>query len=176
MATMKNTLTAFSLIIFGCVFISAAQPTQEKLAKENINSVKTKIQAKTSFKEPLVVEIFSTNEKDAGNRTVVSGLTVKGNVSALSTSEKKLAGGPGGGAASASYAATGRMAGGNITITIVQRETGDEATTITDASGNFTLTLKHDTLHTILINGTEYGQVKLKTKHDTAKNAIGNVR
>lgn len=176
MHTTTIKLAGFFLIVFGCIFTSVAQPNQEKLAEENVNPVKTKIQAKTTFKEPLVVELFSTSEKDAGNRPVVNGLTVKGNVSLLPNSEKKLAGGAGSGAASASYAATGRMAGGNIKVTIVQRETGDEATTVTDASGNFSVTLKHDTLHTILINGAEYGQVKLKTKHDTAKNAIGNVR
>lgn len=176
MRTQNNISILFFLIVFGIALGSIAQSTTVKSSEEGVNPVKVKIQAKQNFKEPLAVEIFSTNEKDAGNRAIVNGLTVKGNISALATSEKKLAGGAGGGAASASYAATGRMAVEKILVTIVQRETGDEASTYTDANGNFSLTLKHDTLHTIIINGTEYGQVKLKTKHDTAKNAIGNIR
>lgn len=173
---MKNTYILFFLIFFGSFSTLVAQTTQAKLSDENSNPVKVKIQAKQTFKEPLAVEIFSTNEKDAGNRAIVNGLTIKGNISVLASPGKKLAGGAGGGAAAASYAATGRMAVEKILVTIIQRETGDEASTYTDANGNFSLTLKHDTLHTIIINGTEYGQVKLKTKHDTAKNAIGNIR
>lgn len=176
MDKMKSTIALLILIIIGCHSTLKGQPTQAKLSDENVNPVKVKIQAKQTFKEPLAVEIFSTNEKDAGNRAIVNGLTVKGNITTLSSPDKKLAGGAGGGAAAASYAATGRMAIEKILVTIIQRETGDEASTYTDSNGNFSLTLKHDTLHTILINGTEYGQLKLKTKHDTAKNAIGNIR
>ena len=79
-----------------------------------------------------------------------------------------MSGGAGGGAAAASYA--------KVKITISQPETGDEASTFTDENGNFSLTMNHDTLHTIFVNGTEYGQIKLKTKHDTVKNLINNVR
>lgn len=119
------------------------------------------------------MEILTSGEKDTQRREVVNGLTVKGSI----ISAAVLSGGAGSGAASASYAATGRVAPGGIKITILQKETGDEESTTTDANGNFSLTLKHDTLHTIYVNGTEYGQIKLmKTKHDTAKNSINNVR
>lgn len=131
-----------------------------------LNSVKTKVEADRSFREPYQVEIFSSGERGQGNVTVVNGLTVKGSVIAASVSS--LSGGGGGGAASASYA--------KLQVTISQAESGDKATTYTDANGNFTVTLSRDTLHTIFVNGVEYGKVKLKTKHDTVKNSINNVR
>lgn len=85
MRTKNNISIVFFLIVFGISFGSIAQPTTAKSSEENVNPVKVKIQAKQNFKEPLAVEIFSTNEKDAGNRAIVNGLTVKGNISALAT-------------------------------------------------------------------------------------------
>ena len=131
-----------------------------------LNAVKTKVEANRSYKEPYQVEIFSSGERGQGNVSVVNGLTVKGSVIAASGSS--FLGGGGGGAASASYA--------KIQVTISQAESGDKATAYTDANGNFTVTLSRDTLHTIYVNGVEYGKVKLKTKHDTVKNSINNVR
>lgn len=161
------------------VFTSHAQEKLQNNFTADLasNPIKTKIVAVNTFKQPLSVEIFSSREKDAQNRTVVNGLTVKGTIIQTSSSAVgQLPKGGGSGAAAASYAATGKMAPNTIQITISQRETGDEASAFADDNGNFTLTLKHDTLHTIYVNGVEYGQVKLKTKHDTAKNSINNVR
>ena len=167
------------LLLFGSFSIANAQEKQQTVSKESIadNTVRTKIAAATAFKLPYSVEIFSGNERDQKNRAVVNGLTVKGAIITASVSSVgNLAGGAGGGAAAESYAATGRSATGKIEITISQPESGDKATTFADENGNFSLTLKHDTLHTIYVNGVEYGQVKLKTKHDTAKNSVGNIR
>jgi len=72
---------------------------------------------------------------DKGNTTVVSAVS-------------GLAGSQAGGAAAASYAATGKAA---------------EASSV-------------DNFYSIYINGVEYALVKAKTRHDTAKNAINNVR
>jgi len=175
-----NTTKLFILsVIFFAVSTAFGQEKRQFNATndELVNPVKSKIAAVDSFKQPLTVEIFSSKEKDNQNRAVVNGLTVKGViVSAAVSSVGNLAGGAGGGAAAASYAATGRSANGKIKITISQPETSDEATTFTDESGNFSVTLKHDTVHTIYVNGVEYGQVKLKTRHDTAKNSVGNIR
>ncbi len=176
---MNNLKLAFLAISLFLVTVVVGQ--EKRQINTNIdgtgNPVKTKIAAASSFKQPVSVEIFASKEKDNQNRPVVNGLTVKGSIiSAAVSSVSNLAGGAGGGAAAASYAATGKSAPNTIQITISQRETGDEATTFADENGNFSLTLKHDTLHTIYINGVEYGQVKLKTKHDTAKNSINNVR
>ncbi len=176
-----NNIKLFILAVLFFAVVTAVGQEKRQLNSTNDmvnNPVRSKISAVGSFKQPLTIEIFSSKEKDNQNRAVVNGLTVKGViVSAAVSSVGNLAGGAGGGAAAASYAATGRSANGKIKITISQAETGDEASTFTDEQGNFLLTLSHDTLHTIYVNGVEYGQVKLmKTKHDTVKNSINNVR
>lgn len=176
MKKMKTTTIFLFLLIIGTVSISSGQEKKNSMSNSD-NTIRSKIAAVHTFKLPYVVEIFSGNERDPKNRAVVNGLTVKGTiVSAAVSSVGNLAGGAGGGAAAASYAATGRISNSNLKITISQRETGDEASTTTDENGNFSVTLAHDTLHTIFVNGVEYGQIKLKTKHDTAKNSIGNIR
>jgi hypothetical protein len=173
---MKTRKILLFLFIIGSVSIAFAQEKQSSLSN-NDNTVRSKITAVNTFKLPYSVEIFSGNEHDPKNRAVVNGLTVKGTiVSAAVSSVGNLAGGAGGGAAAASYAATGRTSKDKVKITISQPETGDEASAITDENGKFSITLAHDTLHTIYVNGVEYGQIKLKTKHDTVKNSVGNIR
>jgi len=176
---MKSINIFLFLVLIGSASSVFGQEELQTVSKVRLsdNPVRSKIAAGPTFKLPYSVEIFSGNERDQRNRTVVNGLKVKGSiVSAAVSSVGNLAGGAGGGASAASYAATGRVSIGNIKITISQAETGDEATTITDEKGNFSVTLKHDTLHTIFVNDVEYGQIKLKTKHDTAKNSVGNIR
>jgi len=176
---MKSIKIVLILLLAGSFSIAHSQEKQRTVSKETLadNPVRSKITAVTAFKLPYSVEIFSGRERDQQNRTVVNGLTVKGTIiSAAVSSVGNLAGGAGGGAAAASYAATGRSSNDKVKITISQPETGDEASVLTDENGNFSVTLAHDTLHTIYVNGVEYGQVKLKTKHDTAKNSVGNIR
>jgi len=175
---MYNLKLTFLAVAFFTFSTAMGQEKQQINTSDDVagNPVKSKILAVSSFKQPITIEIFSSKEKDNQNRTVVNGLTVKGAIISAAVSSVGNLAGAGGGAAAASYAATGRSAPKPAKITISQRETGDEASTFTDENGNFSLTLKHDTLHTIYVNGVEYGQVKLKTKHDTAKNSINNVR
>lgn len=176
MRKTKATSILLGLLLTSSVSLAFGQQKQSSLSN-NDNTVRSKIAAINSFKLPYSVEIFTGNERDQKNRTVVNGLTVKGViVSSAVSSVSNLAGGAGGGAAAASYAATGKMSSGKVKITISQPETGDEASTIADENGNFSVTLAHDTLHTIYVNGVEYGQIKLKTKHDTAKNSVSNIR
>jgi hypothetical protein len=165
-----------AFVFLCCIFsVKAQQKLSESISTDN--SAKVRLTAAPTFNLPYGLEILTSGEKDTQRRDVVNGLTVKGSiVSAAVSSVGALSGGAGSGAASASYAATGRVANNNVKITVIQKETGDEASTTTDANGNFSLTLKHDTLHTIYVNGVEYAKVKLKTKHDTAKNSINNVR
>jgi hypothetical protein len=73
-------------------------------------------------------------------------LTGENGAMAAVSSVSGLSGGSGGGAAAASYAATGRSS---------------------KAADNF---------YSIFINGVEYALVKGKTRHDTVKNSINNVR
>lgn len=158
-------------------FVSTVQGQENQSSKLIENTVKTEITPVNTFKLPYSVEVFSSNERDERNRVIVRGWDVKGKIVAGAVSSVgNLAGGAGGGAAAASYAATGRVSNARIKVTVSQKETGDEASTFTDEEGNFSLTLKHDTLHTIYVNDVEYGHIKLKTKHDTAKNSVGNIR
>lgn len=175
---MKTAKIVMLILLAGFVSISFGQENQRVLSTDPDNPVRSKIAALNTFKLPYSVEVFSGSHRDQKNRTVVNGLQVKGAIiPATVSSVGNLAGGAGGGAAAASYAATGRTSNTKVKITISQAETGDEASTFADENGNFTLTLSHDTLHTIFVNGVEYGQVKLmKTKHDTVKNSINNIR
>ena len=106
-----NIIKLFILaVIFFAVSTAIGQEKRQlNTANDEVNNpVKSKIAAVVSFKQPLIVEIFSSKEKDNQNRAVVNGLTVKGViVSAAVSSVGNLAGGAGGGAAAASYAATG---------------------------------------------------------------------
>jgi hypothetical protein len=151
--------------------VTVPKQTQGTTFGEKMNSgtnrVKTRIESVSTYKQPYLVEVFSSGERDPRNKAIVNSLTVSGSIVSS-----------GGGAATASYASTGMVvSNAKVKITISQPETGDEASTFTDEKGNFSLTLSRDTLHTIYVNGVEYGQVKLiKTKHDTVKNSINNVR
>jgi hypothetical protein len=167
---MKAPKILLSLFLAGSILIVLGQEKQRVVSKDTSadNPYKSKIAAVNNFKLPYAVEVFSGNERDQKNRAVVNGLTVKGAIVSAAVSSVGSMAGNSVGAATASYA--------RVKVTISQPESGDEATTYTDEKGNFTLILAHDTLHTIYVNGVEYGQVKLKTKHDTVKNSINNVR
>lgn len=173
----SSQLSAFLLLFMVSVSLAFGQDKQKQgisaAVTTNLNTISTKIAALGSFKLPYAVEVFAANERDDRSRVIVRGWDVKGKIVSSSSSGSSSVGG----AASASYAATGRSSLAGIQVSIVQAETGDKASTVTDQYGNFSLTLSHDTLHTIYVNGVEYGHVKLmKTKHDTVKNSINNVR
>lgn len=164
------------LVVLCLGYVSTVMGQANQSSNLMENSVKTKIVPVNSFQLPYSVEVFSSKERDERNVVIVRGWDVKGKIVSAAVSSVGNLAGSGGGAAAASYAATGRMSNAKIKVTVSQPETGDEASTYTDEEGNFSLTLKHDTLHTIYVNGIEYGKVKLKTKHDTAKNSVGNIR
>ncbi len=156
------------IILLAITSISVTIYAQNKIGSDSAeNPVRARLLPSTAFKLPYSIEINSSGDTDERSRVIVRGWDVKGKISSTSAV---------GGAAAASYAATGRIANEKIKITISQPETGDNASTFADEDGNFSLRLKHDTLHTIFINGQEYGKVKLKGKHDTVKNSVGNVR
>lgn len=52
-------------------------------------------------------------------------------------------------------------------VKIEQKERGDNASAVTDAKGNFSMILGHDTIHKVWVNGLEYGKIKilLPTSH-----------
>lgn len=51
-------------------------------------------------------------------------------------------------------------------IKIIQSESGDSGTAITNKKGNFIVTVKKDTTHKIYVNGVEYGKIKIISKQE----------
>jgi len=106
-------------------------------------------------------------------------------ISAAVSSVSTMAGGSGGGAAAASYAATGRMANANSGKTVWEIKDDDCDARVELADGDYFLDFKvvekatvglKDTLKTQVRIGFSVENNVLKTKHDTAKNSVGNIR
>lgn len=106
-------------------------------------------------------------------------------ISAAVSSVSTMAGGSGGGAAAASYAATGRMANTYTGKTVWEINDDDCDARVELADGDyildFTIVEKatsglKDTLKTQVRIGFSVENNVLKTKHDTAKNSVGNIR
>lgn len=98
-------------------------------------------------------------------------------ISAAVSSVGNLAGGAGGGAAAASYARTGKQ--------VWKMESKDSDATLELPEGDFELVFVvvekatsglKDTLKTQVRLGFSIEKGVLKTKHDTAKNSVGNIR
>ena len=162
---MKPIKAILLLLFVGSISVVLGQEGQQvrsTLAGQSdiSNLKKVKIASVSSFKLPLSVEVFATGELDSDHKTNVVGRKISGKVSSVSNM--------GGGASSASYA--------KVKVTITQPESGDTGSTMTDENGNFSIEVVKDSLHIISVNGVVYGQVRVKTKHDTVKNSVGNIR
>lgn len=107
-------------------------------------------------------------------------------ISAAVSSVGTLAGGAGGGAAAAAYAATGRQTTAAGTVTPVWTLQGRESDpTLELSDGDFELVFVvadntgsglKDSLKTQVRIGFSVENGVLKTRHDTVKNSIGNIR
>jgi hypothetical protein len=87
---------------------------------------------------------------------------------AVVSSVSGIAGGTGGGAAAAGYAATGRTA-------VVQGKMAGNQPSLSDTENARELS-GSENLYSIYINGVEYAMLKGKARHDTVKNSINNIR
>ena len=106
-------------------------------------------------------------------------------ISAAVSSVSTMAGGSGGGAAAASYAATGRMANPDTGKTTWKINDADLDTVLDLPDGDYVLEFviaekaksgQKDTMKTqVFISFSKISNV-LKTKYDTAKNSVGNIR
>jgi len=106
-------------------------------------------------------------------------------ISAAVSSVSTMAGGSGGGAAAASYAATGRMANPDTGKTTWKINDADLDTVLDLPDGDYVLEFViaekvksglKDTMKTqVFISFSKISNV-LKTKYDTAKNSVGNIR
>ncbi|MDP4269644.1 MAG: hypothetical protein Q8909_05915 [Bacteroidota bacterium] len=117
-----------------------------------------------------------------GTNSTAANLPGGSIISAAVSSVSALAG-SGGGATSASYAATGRTAAGRHLIAELPDNDCDDVLRLPD--GDYEISFKvvekatsglKDTLKTQVRIGFTLQGNTLKTKHDTAKNAINNVR
>lgn len=106
-------------------------------------------------------------------------------ISAAVSSVGNLAGGAGGGAAAASYAATGRMKTTNSGKQVfkIQDSENDAAFELPDGEYELVFVIVEkatsglkDTLKTQVRIGFTVENNVLKTKHDTAKNSVSNIR
>ena len=106
-------------------------------------------------------------------------------ISAAVSSVGNLAGGSGGGAAAASYAATGKMAKGDSGKTVLKIQNDESDVVLELPDGEYELAFiivekatsgLKDTLKTQVRIGFSVENSLLKTKHDTAKNSVSNIR
>ena len=105
-------------------------------------------------------------------------------ISAAVSSVGNLAGG-GGGAAAASYAATGKMAKPDSEKNVLKIQDNENEAVLDLSDGEYELAFVivekatsglKDTLKTQVRMGFTVEKGVLKTKHDTAKNSVGNIR
>lgn len=106
-------------------------------------------------------------------------------ISAAVSSVGNLAGGAGGGAAAASYAATGRINKPDSGKQVLKIQDSENDAVFELANGEYELVFVivekatsglKDTLKTQVRIGFTVENNVLKTKHDTAKNSVGNIR
>lgn len=106
-------------------------------------------------------------------------------ISAAVSSVGNLAGGAGGGAAAASYAATGRMKSPDSGKQVFKIQDSENDAVLDLPDGEYELVFVvvekatsglKDTLKTQVRIGFSVENNVLKTKHDTAKNSVGNIR
>lgn len=106
-------------------------------------------------------------------------------ISAAVSSVGNLAGGAGGGAAAASYAATGKIAKPDSEKNVLKIQDNENEAVLDLADGEYELAFVivekatsglKDTLKTQVRMGFTVEKGVLKTKHDTAKNSVGNIR
>jgi len=106
-------------------------------------------------------------------------------ISAAVSSVGNLAGGTGGGAAAASYAATGKMAKTDSGKTVMKIQDDETDAILELQDGEYELTFiivekatsgLKDTLKTQVRIGFSVENGVLKTKHDTVKNSVSNIR
>jgi hypothetical protein len=106
-------------------------------------------------------------------------------ISAAVSNVGNLAGGAGGGAAAASYAATGKIAKPDSGKKVFKIQDNENEAVVDLTDGEYELAFVivekatsglKDTLKTQVRMGFAVEKGVLKTKHDTAKNSVGNIR
>ncbi len=173
--TIHISLTDEGCVVFmpdnTTILINIRKQTAMEISEGESNSLKDKLKARQALID---------------NRNVdVKGSIPGGSIVSAAVSSVSALAGSGGGAAAASYAATGRIANPENNRVVGEIPDNDCDGLVQVPDGDYELTFKvvekatsglKDTLKTqVRIGFTVQGNV-LKTKHDTVKNSISNVR
>lgn len=139
-----------------------------------------------AFGEKMNAGLHAAGSALSQSASLLGGALPGGSViSAAVSSVGNLAGGTGGGAAAASYAATGRINNPNSGKQVFKIQDSENDTALELPDGEYELVFVivekatsglKDTLKTQVRIGFTVENNVLKTKHDTAKNSVGNVR
>jgi len=154
------------------ILVNTRKQTLTELNENEANTLKEKLKARQTLIE--------------SNPSALLGASLPGGsiVSAAVSSVSSLAG-SGGGAAAASYAATGRAAAPGNQKAVVELPDNDCDGLVQLPDGDYEISFKvvekatsglKDTLKTQVRIGFNLQGNTLKTKHDTAKNSISNIR
>ena len=68
------------------------------------------------------------------------------------------------------------LSNAGVSVTIEQKESGDNASAITDEKGMFLMKLAADTIHVVSVNGAEYGKIKIVSSNAFPKELSGKVK
>jgi len=93
---------------------------------------------KAKPKNGLKVAVMGSGQTNSNGTPIIDGKTVNGSLFSDKTKKNAF-----------------------VEVSVSQAESGDKGSAITDKNGNFSIELNHDTLHTIFLNGVEYGKIKL---------------
>ncbi len=173
--TIHISLTDEGCVVFmpdnATILVNARKQNATELNESESNTLRNKLKARQALLEK--------------SPNTVSGSLPGGSIISAAVSSVSNLAGSGGGAAAASYAATGRVGNtGNQTAT-TELPDNDCDGLVTLSDGEYEISFKvvekatsglKDTLKTqVRIGFTVQGNT-LKTKHDTAKNSVGNIR
>lgn len=174
-----------TLVEGGCIVLfQANEGYRVNTADKSINELSKKECA--TFGEKVNQGLHAAGGALAQGASLLGGALPGGAIiSAAVSSVGNLAGGAGGGAAAASYAATGRMAKATTgkTVLKIQDDENDVMMELQDGEYELAFVIVEkatsgikDTLKTQVRIGFSVENGVLKTKHDTVKNSVGNIR
>lgn len=174
-----------TLVEEGCVVLfSSKEGYRVNTSDKSINELSSS--ESVAFGEKVNQGLHAAGGALAQGASLLGGALPGGAIiSAAVSSVGNLAGGAGGGAAAASYAATGKMAKPDSGKKLWKIQDNESDATLELVDGEYELkfivTQKatsglKDTLKTQVCIGFSVENGVLKTKHDTAKNSVGNIR
>lgn len=173
-----------TLVERGCVVLFSSDEgyrvnTADKSIKELSKS------ESVAFGEKVNAGLHAAGGALSQGASLLGGVLPGGSIISASVSSVGSLAGAGGGAAAASYAATGRIGKPDSEKNVLKIQDNENEAVLDLADGEYELTFVivekatsglKDTLKTQVRMGFTVEKGILKTKHDTAKNSVGNIR